>query len=99
MSDLDRAVQEAREALRAAEEAKEAEDTAKDVLRIDAIFAAHDDLVSRSAGLRRALFEMHCPKGDFPYDPDCEECPEGRHADQPFPCPTYVLARDWSDEK
>lgn len=96
MTDLDRAVQEARKALRAAENAREAEDIAKDAARIDAIFAAHVDLVSRSVGLRRALFELHCPKGDFPYDPDCNECTDRDRTD-PFPCTTYVLARDWED--
>jgi hypothetical protein len=95
--DLDRAIQEARKVLREAEGAKEAADTARDAARFTAFFAAHVDLVSRSVGLRRALLELHCPKGEFPYDPDCKECPGGRWADQPFPCPTYILARDWED--
>lgn len=96
MSDLERAVQEARRALRDAEKAKEDAEAAGDAARIDAIFTAHEDLLSRSGGLRRALFELHCPKGDFPYDPDCEACTDWDRTD-PFPCPTYVLARDWDE--
>lgn len=56
------------------------------------IWATHRGVVDAASGLRKAIFELHGP-----YERDasqCQECSdEGTYVE--FPCPTYVLTRDW----
>lgn len=97
MNDLDRAVEEAKKALWAAEEAVHKAERDEEFRRIDLVVAAHEELVAGAAGLRRSILELHALQRYDPYDPNCGICFNSHGYEFNFPCPTYVLARDWSD--
>lgn len=59
---------------------------------------AHVQLVAAATGLRRAVLELHGPERGTSrtFCASCQADWEDYAAD--FPCPTYILARDWSGE-
>lgn len=72
------------------------------VAQVQAAFASD---VVHASGLRQRVLRMHEPYIEFEHAynrPVCQECTcrgMGCGADYVYwPCATYVLARDWSDE-
>jgi hypothetical protein len=96
--DLDRAVEEAQKALWAAEEAARQAEFAKKRSAIDAVFAEHKATVDWATGLRLAILDLHGPRRDDLEPPSCGVCFNSHGYEVQFPCPTYILARDWEDE-
>jgi hypothetical protein len=65
--------------------------------RNSVVVVAHVELVSAATGLRRAVLELHGPERGTNriLCASCQADWEDYAAD--FPCPTYILARDWED--
>lgn len=86
-----------------ASDAKRAEHAAERA-RLEAAFrnspevVAHVELVAAASGLRRAVLELHGPERGTSriLCASCQDDWVEYAAD--FPCVTYVLARDWSEE-
>jgi hypothetical protein len=95
MAEREWRVEEAQKALWAAEKAQRQAELDIKRLHNDGIVAAHEAAVEAASGLRRAIFELHRPVRDDPYEPNCKECSDDYGIS--FPCDTYVLARDWQD--
>lgn len=59
----------------------------------------HAAVLDRATGLRRAILELHAPRGAWP---ECHGCPHGYEEDSAeWPCDTYRLAIDidiWWEE-
>jgi len=89
-------VEEARKTLWAAEGAQRQAELDLKRQRNGVTLAIHQAVVGSASGLRRAILELHHPVRDDPDEPDCKECSDDYGI--PFPCDTYVLARDWEDE-
>lgn len=64
--------------------------------RMVAAKAAHRELMVTATGLRKAILGMHGPRDIA--GPMCTTCEAYDGGIMPFPCTTYVLARDWSGE-
>jgi hypothetical protein len=63
----------------------------------------HQQVLASVSGLRHALLVLHEPHLYDRVDlwPHCEGCDlNGNEPEHPeFPCSTYILARDWEDQK
>jgi len=61
--------------------------------------AAHTAALAESAGLRRAVLELHAPTFEgFGSTPGCSHCEDSEWGSDGWPCETYVLARDYPEE-
>jgi hypothetical protein len=97
VNDLDRAVEEAQRALREAVEAARQAEFAERLRLNDDVVAAHEAILGAASGLRLAVLELHAPQRDDPGPPNCGVCFNSHGYEFQFPCPTYILGRDWSD--
>lgn len=96
-----RRLEEAQKALWAAEEAARDAELADKRRQRHQVMAAHQEACIQATGLRRAILHLHAPKEDDPNSVHmvCAGCETATNWDYPpnFPCPTYVLARDWRE--
>jgi hypothetical protein len=64
--------------------------------RLVTVEAEHLEIVFPATGLRRAILELHGPSEMGPYIA-CAACEGYDGGFLPFPCDTYILARDWGE--
>ena len=60
---------------------------------------AHYKVLADSLGFRRAVLELHAPTfEEFGSSPGCTCCYDSEYGADDWPCETYVLARDWTED-
>jgi hypothetical protein len=70
------------------------------VVERDKVEAAHSAVLAGATGLRRAILELHAPTfEEFGAKPSCSGCYDSDYGHDDWPCETYVLARDYPEDK